>query len=1582
MATGANAQTVTDIGVDLGPGADKGAVAGGSVSVVGGPDVRGIGVSTGTGSDQIENTDAIDVTVFAEDVVFLSGLTRREEGAAVRAEGIGFYGDNGKDVLVNTGDITVLSTGAASVTNLGLNLIGFFNYNTPSTVDAFSIGIDGGRAQDVIDNRGVVVANAVSSLFMTGRNPSSVAQDALVSITSNATTFGMRGTRNGEATINSGELVLGASATASSSTLDIEIVNGVVVDSSTNANAVVVGMEGDTIRDWMTNHGAIVGVASANASRGSIALSLSDGDVGDTSINVFATSAGLRGGMSDDRLFNNGDVMVSAGAAASSTSVEINLIDVAGGSFNLAPESYAVGIDGGDHDDLLDNAGSITAAATSMTTSNAANLSLLDATIIGGRIAAGFDSGARDDEGPPVQATAVGLSGGDGEDALINRTDGVISLTGGADADSVTVSVAAVGVPDAAFQAIFAGESLASLDTFASSRIVGMDGGLRDDSLMNYGDIVGETLSAAQQVGVAVSVPAGFLPNEAGFLPGFTLGGAGAAAWSDAVGMIGAGGGDMLANLGKIDLMSTADALAVGVSVEIPDVTSGDDGVAFDLSLTLADVATESDAFATGVAGGDGDDTLSNGADAEIDVDSVAIAASTGVGVTAAIEKEGVVSEGVVVRASTDAQADATAMNGGAGDDLISNEGKADAAATATASTVGVTVALEGVAGGGAAGVAAVDGSANADATAQAITGGDGADLLLNTGALDADATANASATGVSVALTGAKQGGFAGAGAVSITGATATADASGVDWSSNDQGAENRGSIETTATANAVGDSVSVAVSGTLAGLTLDASIADSSTTAIATASAFDAPSGDHAITNFETLGAVSTATADSDSIGVELGVAAKGGVAAGVSLTRAVTDATATSTGIVSDLGVDRVANLGTIDADATAHANATSLAVAVNGTLAGVSLNAAGADGSATAAANATGVSTGAFDDDAITAGTLRSNATATANADSIAVQLAITAKAGVAAGGALTRGEVTGSASAMGVATGAGADRLAASGVVDVSAVSSADADAVSVAGQGTAAGLTLGAALVEASTTANADASALNAGSGDDRVENTSALTAMAMANANSTSVGVQIGAAGAGLAGGLSLANASTEATAATGAVEGGLGADSIMNTAALDVDAHAEASGASVSVSLNGALTGGSASVALTDATVDATAYATALAGDDASRPVSASEAESAEVIAQAGDENADTLINMGAILVDSVAKSAGASVSVAAPVAFVPAGFALATAENTATGAAYGIDGGLGDDVVINMADLTVNTDVGVSGASVAASVSVLALGGFDGTADSDAVGVAGGWGDDFLFNDAIVDANAMATATGVTVGLNLAGGSVGDLGTLADADVFGMFGGDGADMLMNDLEVIADADAVAESTNVTFTVAGFSVNDVSTKAFADATGLGGGAGGDLVNNAADVTAISLARTPTVSVSLNGVGAIFNDAETRSQSAAYGLSGDDGDDALTTSGAVTATATAETTGVGVSVSLASGGDADVETIADASAIGAAGGDGADALLNEGAITSTATSTAATTGVNATILGAAFADADAKSLSYAVGIS
>ncbi len=1502
-------------------------------------------------------------------------------GADVDADAIGLFGSFGADDLANTGDITVNSTGRAEVINAGLSPLPFFFIFAPSEVNSDAAGIDGGFGADTVDNQSTLTVNAVSDISVIGTNASSLEQTAFISNTANATAAGVRGVGGAGETTNSGVMDVFAGSLASATDIGLEIVNAVIVDTATNVNATAYGVQGGFAPDRISNSGTVLSDAAATALRGSFVLSLSDGGVASNAVNASARSFGLSGGWGSDELRNSGSITTSAIADASSTSVELNLIDVAGGEFDLSVEARATGMSGGAFGDVLDNSGAISSTATANTTSTSVNLSLIDLTIIGGRIAAGVDSEADADGPPPIQAIAVGMSGDGGDDVLFNRADGTITLSGGANAVSTNVALAALGVPDALFQALFEGETLASLDTHASSQIIGMSGGQGADQLSNLGAITGTTRSDAQQVGVAVSIPNGFLPSAAGFLPGFTLGGAGASAWADATGLAGGEGDDTLFNDGLIDLDAIADALAVGVSVEMPEL-SPPEGFGLDLGLTLADVETRAEAIATGLSGGAGNDVLGNGENGVVRVDATATAESDGVAATASFEDQGVISEGVLVRASSDADAEATAIDAGDGDDTIVNNGSAESDATATARTVGVSVALEGVSQGGAGGIAAVDGRANANATSRSISGGAGADQLYNDGALVSNALATADATGVSVALTAAVSGGFAAGGTISLTGAEATAEANGVDWSGGGQVAENDGSIDVDATANASSDSVSVGVSGTTSGLTLNASLADASTVADATARGFYGGTGSQSITNRETLSAVSNATATSVSVGVELGVVVEGGVAAGAALTRAVTDAISNSYGVVSDFGFDVVTNLGTITSEANADAHAPSVAIGLNGTFAGVALNAAAADASSSATAHAAGIDTGLFGDVIRTDGTLTATSDAGANADSVSVQLAIAAQAGLAAGAALARTDVVSNASAVGVAAGDGADRVRADGVVDVSASSEADVDSVAVSVQGTAVGAAIGATLLEAGVVAGADASGLNAGAGNDVVVNTSTLTSRGEADADATSVGVTVGAAGAGVVAGLGLANAAADATAVGVGIEGGLGADWIVNEGVLDIDGDAETNVAAVSVVLEGVLTGGSLAVSLTDASSDAVSLATGIAGDDGLRDLDDDEADGDDQdVELTGAANGDFIRNEGAVTVDSRAVANGASVAISAPVAFVPIGTALAEARAVATGEAYGVDAGYGDDWVSNSGDLTVTSDVDVGGSSAATSLTAFALGDFNAEGYSSAYGIAGGTGDDVLFNDAAITTNVFSDVSGVTVGLNLIGGAVGLLGTLAGGDSFGMAGGAGADILVNEGVVSTSADVLAKSTGVSLTLIGVSLNDVSTRAFADAIGVDGGDGDDGIENSGEVTVSSFAETPAVSLALNGSGVAINDAETHSDTISIGLFGGGGDDLIVNDGIVSSTSTAETKGTILSIGVVSGGTANAGIIADAGASGVDGGEGDDSIVNRGELGATARAEASSTSVTVTVAGGGFADADARAIALAAGI-
>ena len=89
---------------------------------------------------------------------------------------------------------------------------------------------------------------------------------------------------------------LNADALATLVTVDFEAVNAFVASTVVNADAEVVGINGDSddIVEVLANHGEINGAATATAIRGSGLVSGSDGGVADSNANATAKFIGIQ----------------------------------------------------------------------------------------------------------------------------------------------------------------------------------------------------------------------------------------------------------------------------------------------------------------------------------------------------------------------------------------------------------------------------------------------------------------------------------------------------------------------------------------------------------------------------------------------------------------------------------------------------------------------------------------------------------------------------------------------------------------------------------------------------------------------------------------------------------------------------------------------------------------------------------------------------------------------------------------------------------------------------------------------------------------------------------------------------------------------------------------------------------------------------------------------------------------------------------------------------------------------------------------------------------------------------------------
>jgi len=1637
--------TETVIGTDLGNGADTGSVSGGTATSSSNTDTRVIAVSTGNGPDTITNDGPASADSSVADTLTLSGFGFRAQGLNFTSEGIGFFGGNGNDTLTNNSSITVNSSGDGTINDLDFPLFGRRFFDVTSNINAIATGMDGGSGADVLNNFGTIDVTSTANVQRTGAGLDLFnAFFADTSATSHAEVYGIDGSTQPTTALNAGILNVSATATASSPEFSINIVNG-TGDTSITAQADAIGIRGNHWNDTLTNQGTLGVHANASATRTTITLSASDGGIGNSTLSAIANATGIAGGGGVDSLTNSGQLSTNASASVSSNTIEFNLIDVAGGNIAMDPRATSIGIDGGWGSDTILNSATMDIRSSTESNSFGLNVTPVDVTVIGSGIQKLFGNSASSGSDDP-NALSIGLQGGSGYDTITNN--GFIGLQAKADASSVNIALAVAGAPSA-FIPVFSGQKLANLDTSSAAEIVGISGGDQNDTIVNTGTIFGKfdgatgdpvgAVATASQTGVAISLPGSLIPSEFSYLPGSTLGGAGAKATATGTGISGGSGNDSLTNSGTIDFSASSEANAVSVSFEMPEFAPTEGGAPYDLSFTIADTETLAESFVTGMAGDGGSDTLINDTGGVIDVLGKSKATSTGVSVTMSFEGEGlnVIGELAMTRNATTSNATATGIDGGGGDDVIRNRGSVTANSDADAISTGVGVGLEGATEGVVVSGAIADTSATATATSTGIAGGDGADQLENTdtGSIDAVSNANAVSTSAALDLSGTAELGFAGNAAITRAGATSTATSTGVDWQSNDQSVDNKGAITADATAKSQTDSVSLAVSGVLEGGSASFAIADTTSDATANASGITAFDANDFLVNSHDLTATSDATANANSIGVDASLTMESGFGGGEALTLSGAHAHALSSGIDSDGGNDTIQNGSTITADSTTHANGNSISVAGQLATTGVAFGAALAQADTTADAQSYGIDAGSGADSVTNTGSITATSNANSHSVGVSVDIGAALEAGLAAGFGLTDTSTNGTSTSVAIDGGSGGDTITNDGTATADATSDSVSTSVSVALQGTIAGVALSAALTDAHTDATADGTAIDAGPGNDTVAGIGDASASATTNATSTSVSVDIsGTFEAGLAGGASLARTGVTAQSDSTAVNGGTGDDTIALGGSTTSIASATGHSGSTSVAVQGSMAGAALGAALTDAHTDATANATGIDSGSGADQVSvlnqvtatstsdaASNSVSVDVgIAGAGlsggaalartgatstsnafgvdtGDGADLVTNTARIDSNSTATASGTSVSVTleGTLEGVALGASLTDADITADGHAVGIFGGdtsgidplALDDQLINAGEIWVTGTSTAHAASVSVTAPVAFVPGGASlarvrtTSTIDAAGMDGGSGNDTVVNQNLINSTATATAGGPTVSVNLVGASLGDTNADATATAAGMRGGTGDDGLGNTGTVNATSHATASGTAVTVNLVGASIGNVDTTATSTATGIGGDDGNDLVANAGIVNSTATADAPATSVSVNLAGAGLGDATTNAISAAYGVDGGNGDDSIDSTAKITASATSTTGGTGVSVGLIGDSDADVGTTAEATAAGIEGGAGMDVITDHAAIDSMASATAKSSSVNVNLIGAALGGAGTTATANASGV-
>ncbi|HOX17310.1 MAG TPA: autotransporter domain-containing protein [Spirochaetales bacterium] len=753
-------------------------------------------------------------------------------------------------------------------------------------------------------------------------------------------------------------------------------------------------------------------MVSASVSVTGIGVSLAT-----SSATALAEAMGIDAGSGNDSVTQRGSILANAKATAVAVQVSFTGVGVAGSAGAVwdggtRTTARAAGIAGGSGDDTISYSGELTARSEAGSVAVAAALA-------GKGVAAATTSST-------TLAEAVGIDAGEGDDLV--TSSGTITADADAEGTSVSAALSLVGVSAAgeAPKAVWEGGTTATADA------TGIAAGAGSDRVVNSASISSNARSKTTSIAVKAT------------LAGIAAGGANSTASAISTGVDLGEGDNHLYNTGAIVVTATAEARALEVSV----VGAGASGIQNEIKDWAQD--TRSEASATGISGGTGNDIVRNPASVDVTAEATTdatnatvvllgygnsraggAASSNAVGIStgAGIDGIGIAASGsITVRskasakagsvsvqlagaisgeAGTEAEATATGIDSGEGSDTVANAAAIDVSAAATASADSVTVDLVGS--------GKADMEADASAASTGIATGSGDDKVTNSGSVTAGtwsndpkvAMASVSIEGSTWVLAGSGSSGAA---------AQAASDSTGIDLGEGNDKIVNSGGVQAYATSRAYTDQSSYTFAGA----------AGSSGTIGAIANATGIAGGD-GIDDIDNAGYVMAASrSDSKSSGSAASFAGSTDV-------RASADASATAIGIDSGEGDDEVTNSGSVGAVATSQVEIDTNSEVFAGT------PKASSNGAATASAS--GIDTGAGNNtvrnDAAVLASASAYGSAKASADSSFMNNEAHAEADAVA-------------TATGIAAGNGDDKLGngASGSVRAEALASVMTDGFS------------------------------------------------------------------------------------------------------------------------------------------------------------------------------------------------------------------------------------------------------------------------------------------------------------------------------------------------------------------------------------------------------------------------------------------------------------------------------------------------------------------------------------------------------
>ena len=1546
------------------------------------------------GDDTITNSgsiDAVAVSVVPSIGVAVTpaGLSVALSQATTTARAAAIDAGSGNDFVDNSEQLTATATSVSvavpvAVTPAGVAIAADAVWDGGTSADAEAVGIAGdGAGTDFVDEFSIAVIDGEVGIY---------ARDSETVVTGDDTIF------------NNADVTSTAVSVAASVGVSVTPAGVSASASTATANSRSAAIDAGAGADYVDNNGDLTSVATAVAvavpvavapigfgvaldaiwDGGTSATASATGIDADGEGTDFVNEATIRAGDDgtllqtrnsssvvggDDTINNSGEIDASAVAVAPSVAFSLGVVGGVSAA-NATTEAYATAINAGAGDDQINNTGRLTATAVSNADAIAIAVGIV-----------GVAGNAVLDGGTTAEAEAIGISGdghggsevseftlaSDGlENSLtLSETSSVATGEDGITNSGRIDAVATAVTPSLSESASGGGITLAT--STALSRAASIDAGGASDVVVNEGHLNATATSVAVAVNQTFTASVG-IAADAVWEGGTT-------AEAEAVGISGDGlgvnesttrsititdelisfaehtsesqafGNDEIENYGAID----ADATAVAVSV----------GVATSIGGSVAASTSTARSNAAAINAGGGDDRVTNEGALTVDATSVAVAASVSMsalgvsasldavwdgGTTAESEAVGIDGDGVSGSVTTErsitvsadgiALVDETVRSSTDGDDNISNTATIDATALSNSTSVGVSAIL--------AGVAASIATSTADSTASAIRSGAGDDEILNQGALTATSLADADGVAVSHIPT---LGASISTDSFWDGGTTANAVSSGIDGGSGNDSITNESSV----TANSVADAASTSVSFSVAGIA--AAFAES--TADAQATAIDGAAGDDTISNSGELTAMSTA----DAQGVSVSVGLVGFAAADSS---AIADAE--SIGIDAGDGENTVDNSGNITAGAAATATGASVTVEI----VGAGLSDRILEGETRAEATAAGMVGGDESDNFTNNADIMLGSTADISSTSVTVNLI-----GFSGGDA----SATANAMIIGMDGGDSADTLINNELIAGTAISTAPSRAVSV-------GL-IGASNADASTEANASATGIQGGEGDDGVYNAGLIGLAADASGEATSVTVTLA--------GAAHADADTAANADATGMTGGDGTDEVFNFGGVGVTSTATADANGTSVQIIG--------VASQSASSTATATAVGLSGGSGDDSIANIGFLSSSSIANANMSNAswtlvgassqqglvtanalsygmlgelgdDVLFNDGEVDVDvESALTAACSVT-----AVLGGGSGNTSLSGTLRG--FGMAGGDGDDQILNANLVSVDSSLVSTSTGTAWTLIGMAGGSTGVNSDNALFGLSGGHGDDVIANTGILSIAARSVMTTISSSWTFTGVSAGASSLTSATRSTGVAGDNGADWMYNEGSVDVSAEAILKSTSVSFSFAGGASSGTSLTALAQSTGFDGGAGANQMFNGGsllvDATATNLATGGAQTV----VGDAGTVAATTGIADARGFAAGIGDDIAVNIGVIDVASFANPN----SFSNVDVGGFFVDGISRShanqvsNALGARFGAGANMFLNDGSLLveagGTGSATAESTGSGLSLTADAFADA------------